>query len=127
MTRCVSHAEILNGDPMSVLQKGRDMVHEGWELVANPLYGNFKPNQQPYRTLLLKKSAKHGASAVHLESLDLIEGAINVYRSSPALRKPGELPESIDGDFRYLDCLLLEETFRQCGMLVSVPKRTAGR
>lgn len=101
---------------MDVLRAGRDLIHLGWELLADPLYGNFKPNQQPYRSLLLKKGRE---GSVDMLSLDLIESAIVVYSSSHRLMLPGELPESIDNDFRYLDFMLLEETFHRYSVLAS--------
>lgn len=91
------------------------MIHVGWRLIANPLYGNLKPNQQPYRTLVL---AKGESSAVDFESLQLIENAIRYYESSHALRLPGSLPEETDKDFRYIDYMLMEETFRAGGILI---------
>lgn len=91
------------------------MVHAGWRLAANPLYGNLKPNQQPYRTLVLTKGENSG---VDFESLGLIESAIERYESSHALRFPGELPEAVDKDFRYIDYMLMEETFKISGVLI---------
>lgn len=91
------------------------MVHVGWRLIANPLYGNLKPNQQPYRTLVLTKGAD---SAVDFESLQLIENAIRYYESSHTLSLPGSLPEETDKDFRYIDYMLMEETFMAGGMLI---------
>lgn len=106
------------------MKKGRDLVHTGWLLVANPLYGNFKPNQQPYRTLVLTEGK---AFRVDCESLELIENAINYYQNSHVLRLPGSLPEEVDKDFRYIDYMLMEETFKISGMLLSPLTRHAGR
>lgn len=112
----VNSLDYLEGGALDVLREGRDLIHRGWELLANPLYGNFKPNQQPYRSLILKKE-KDGTSSLNLESLDLIENAIRIYESSPKLMQPGELPEKTDNDFRYLDFVLLEETYHQYSVL----------
>ena len=113
---CVRSLEYLDGSALDVLYEGRDLIHLGWKLLANPLYGNFKPNQQPYRSLILRNGATEGAS-LDMESLSLIENAICVFKSSPKLVRPGELPEQIDSDFRYLDFVLLEETFHQSSVL----------
>lgn len=104
------------------MKKGRDMVHVGWRLIASPLYGNLKPNQQPYRTLVLTKGE---SSAVDFESLQFIENAIRYYESSHVLRLPGSLPEETDKDFRYIDYMLMEETFRAGGMLIRPLTRCA--
>jgi hypothetical protein len=129
LRECVSKIEIVNGSALSVLIRGRDMIHLGYELAASPLYGNFKPNQQPYRTLVLKsgRDISHASAAsTHAESLNLIEEAINIYSREKIIRAPGELPDSIDKDFRYVDFALMKETFCQCGLLCSVLQGTMG-
>lgn len=119
------HVELIGGGALDVLTAARDKIHTGWELLSNPLYGNFKPNQQPYRTLVLRFSDK--GSKTDVDSLALIESALNIYANAPVLRYPGDLPEETDGDFRYLDFKLLEETFRTCGLLHSEFARSVGR
>jgi len=111
----VGSLEIIRGGALAVLKKGRDMIHAGCLLVSAPLYGNFKPNQQPYRTLVL---AKDRSCRVDTESLHLIENAIQFYESSHVLRLPGELPEEMDKDFRYADYMLMEEAFKSCGIFL---------
>lgn len=100
------------------------MIHTGWRLAANPLYGNLKPNQQPYRTLVLTRCE---AGGVDLESLELIESAVRIYEDSPVLRRPGELPRGVARDFRYIDYTLMEETLKMGGLLLSQLTRYAER
>lgn len=121
LTDCLSVCTVVNGTAVDVMIKARDLVHAGWILIANPLYGNFKPNQQPYRTLVLSKK---NDSKIDLESMKLLDDAMAVYRSAPILRRPCELPENIDKDFRYLDFVLMQETFRQTGILAAELHRT---
>lgn len=66
-------------------------------------------------------------SRVDFESLELIENAIRYYESSHILRLPGTLPEEADKDYRYIDYVLMEETFMSCGILVFSLTRFAGR
>lgn len=107
---------------MDVLKKGRDMIHTGWRLVGNPLYGNLKPNQQPYRTLVLTKEE---SSSVDLESLELIESAISFHEKSHVLALPCSLPREVDKDLRYIDYMLMEGTLKSSGVLVSPLTRRA--
>ena len=44
---------LLDGGARDALTMARDRVHQGWRLANHPLYGNFRPHQQPYRSLLL--------------------------------------------------------------------------
>ncbi|WP_255376015.1 GrdX family protein [Cloacibacillus sp. An23] len=106
---------------VDVLKRGRALVQEGWELLASPLYGNFKPNQQPYRTLILRKN--NGPTGLpDIQSLSLIEDAVRFYENSHHIMPPGGLADNIEKDFRYMDVVLLEETFRQYGLLTSPVK-----
>ena len=127
LAACLEEAQFVDGPALSVLKRVRDLIHSGWELEANPLYGNLKPNQQPYRTLVLKsKKGKTGLLVDHY-SLQLIESAIAVYSDCKITRVPGDMPEDIDSDYKYVDFTLMEETLKNCGLLRKSLKRTAGR
>ncbi len=121
---CLYTSELIEGTAVDVLKKARDMIHFGWKLTANPLYGNFKPNQQPYRTLVLSKAKNGSSDAADFESLKLLDDAMSVYDSAPVIRHPGELPENIDKDFRYLDFVLMHETFMQTDLIKAELHRT---
>lgn len=59
------------GGTEEVLLAARDLIHLGWQLVNHPLASSIKPNQSPYKTLVLEKG-EH----VELQSLQLIDGAL---------------------------------------------------
>lgn len=107
--------EFIRSSSLDVLKSARSLVHDGWELLSSPFYGNFKPNQQPYRTLLLRKK-NGGAASYDMQSVSLIEDAVRFYESSHRIMLTGELDENIEKDFRYLDIMLMEETLRQYGV-----------
>ena len=76
---------------LHVLEMARDAVHSGWKLLHHPLYGNFRPQRQPYRTIILENPAKRDAPVActmpctpDLASLHYIEEALNRYRRVPA-------------------------------------------
>lgn len=121
----VKSLDYLDGGALDVLRAGRDLIHIGWELLADPLYGNFKPNQQPYRSLILKKTNTLNQS-LNLSSLNLIENAIAVFNGASRVTLPGELPEKMDTDYKYLDFVLLEETFHQYSVLTPPAVEPAG-
>ena len=119
----VAFLEFIDATSFDVLRRGRSLVHEGWELLASPLYGNFKPNQQPYRTLVLRKlNNATGGGLPDAQSLSLIEDSVRFYENAHIVMPPGGLAENIEKDFRYMDIVLLEETFRQYGLLTSPVK-----
>ena len=127
LVKCVSNAQFVDGPALSVLVMARDLIHKGWKLAANPFYGNLKPNQQPYRTLVLSSDRENEIVKVEEHSLFLIESAITVYSECKVIRKPGDMAEEIDMDYKYVDFALMEETLKSCGMLRECLKRTAGR
>lgn len=56
---------------LSVLERVRDEIHKGALLLMHPLYGSIKPNQSPYRSIVLKVG-----SGLDEKSLYLIEDAL---------------------------------------------------
>ena len=42
---------------LSMLIRVRDMVYAGYRLYTHPLSGSVKPNETPYKSLLLSRSA----------------------------------------------------------------------
>ena len=118
----VKSFEFMDALSLDVLKKGRDLVQSGWELLASPFYGNFKPNQQPYRTLVLRKNNGGNGGLPDAQSLSPIEDSVRFYENSHWIMPPGRLADNIERDFRYMDMILLEETFRQYGLLTSPVK-----
>lgn len=118
----VAPLEFSGGTSLDVLRRGRSLVHEGWELLASPLYGNFKPNQQPYRTLILRKNNGVSGGLPDMQSLSLLEDAVRFYENAHVVMPPGCLAEKTEKEFRYMDIVLLEETFRQYRLLTSPVK-----
>lgn len=127
LARHLSSFELIDGTALDVLKKSRDLIHTGCKLMLNPLYGNLKPNQQPYRSVVLGRPIVKKNGGIDAESLDYIEQALNIYQNAPVLRAPGDLPLSSDTDFMYLDYALVEGTLSQCGILASPMKRLTGR
>ena len=104
---------------LAVLQHARDRIHQGWQLTHHPLYGNFRPNQQPYRTLVLQGFGQldlAGGGSVHMQSLHLIEEALTVY-SSGTILTPEDAPECLRHDCSLLDVALIRTALDQAGVL----------
>jgi hypothetical protein len=117
LAECVDDARLVEGPAISVLTFARDMIHKGWKLVASPLYGNFKPAQQPYRTLVLSRKIKDEHILADSYSIELIESAMHIFRECEIKRIPGDMPDEIDSDYKYVDFALMEDTLRECGIL----------
>lgn len=81
---------------------GRNAIHLGAHLINHPLVGSIKPNQSPYKSLVLSDDK----GELDLFSLKLIEGAIQVLRKFPSRSRPYD--ESILEDFQVVDLDLLD-------------------
>jgi hypothetical protein len=80
----------------------RDDIHLGATIINHPLSGSIKPNESPYKSLVV--SAERGT--VDFQSLQLIEGAMEVIRKMPVRKRI--LPEQVLDDFRVIDLDLLD-------------------
>lgn len=114
----VSSCELVDGNSLSVLIRVRDLVHRGWTLLSHPLYGNLRPYQHPYRSVLAELEGEDSGLPVDLQSLEYIESAIGIY-SAEEERIPSDrdMPEDVKKDFAYIDGELMKETLSRYGML----------
>lgn len=79
----------------------RDAVHLGAVLISHPLAGSVKPNESPYRSVVLSRQM----GPPHLPSVQLIEDALAVVAKLPV--KNRSYPPSVLEDFRVIDCDLI--------------------
>ena len=102
---------LLEGTGLDVLCAARDNVHLGWRLLNHPLYGNFRPYHQPFRSIMLAPPAEEGALSVDNESLHLLEQAMAVYTSCiNRLATPENVPQEMYADCSFIDVELMRAT-----------------
>ena len=106
---------LFDTDATSVLTTARDCIHQGWKLLHHPLYGNYRPYQQPYRSLVLTGPAP-GIAGPDLASLQLIEEALLVYADNKSLA-PAEAPASLLDACALLDYELMRLPLAQSGII----------
>lgn len=97
--------DVVEGSSYDVFVRARDLVHLGWRFLAHPLYGNFHPAVQPYRTLILQEPEGEGF-IVDMESFSMLETALASYRTD----KKSDFPDAAKADFATLDMALTRET-----------------
>ncbi|MFZ5354720.1 MAG: GrdX family protein [Bacillota bacterium] len=88
---------------LGILLRVRDKVHAGYELVTHPLMGSVKPNETPYRSIIIKAGTQ-----VDRQSIEIIESSII---SCERFLKDKPLPEwneKVLEDFRFVDIRLFE-------------------
>ena len=79
----------------------RDAVHFGAKLISHPLAGSVKPNESPYRSVVLSANT----AALDMDSLSYIEWAIATLKKLPVKRRA--YPERALEDFRTIDLDLI--------------------
>ncbi len=87
---------------LQLLIKVRDEVHKGSRLLTHPLSGSVKPNETPYKSVLLTSPQ----GKIDVLSLELIESSIRAAEQFP-IRYP-QMPDSVRADFQLIDWTLLQ-------------------
>ena len=84
-----------------ILVEARDLVYAGHVLYTHPLAGSVKPNETPYKSLVVSMEP-HGFDAQHGE---MIANAIAVFDKFKPLQR--SLGPSVLEDFQLIDYTLL--------------------
>lgn len=93
--------EYLDKSFLDVLYHVRDGIHQGDLLLTHPLSGSVKPNETPYKSIVVEKKSGN----VDMDSLLIIEDAIVMARN--LLKTPKIFMED---DQRMEDCKLIDLT-----------------
>ncbi len=114
----VSSCDFVEGNSLDVLVRTRNFIHEGWALLSHPLYGNLRPHQHPYRSILMERP-QGASSGADLLSVEYIENAIAIYssQSSRILSAEG-IPDSVRQDFAFIDAELMKESLSRYRMFI---------
>ncbi|SHH28776.1 GrdX family protein [Tepidibacter thalassicus] len=94
--------EYIECDYMGILIKCRDYIHKNYKLLTHPLSGSVKPNETPYKSILLIEN-----DILDLDSLLLIEKAIDTTKKFNNNFKTPNWNENILNDFQIIDFDLL--------------------
>lgn len=106
----VSTSRFIEGTAQDVFVAARDLVHQGWRLLTHPLYGNFRPLQQPFRSVLLQKPSLFPAP-VDMDSLKLLEEALAFHAlpKETSAADAGFASNTLE-DLAFLDMELMKES-----------------
>lgn len=98
-----THVLFQDSDLSELFIAARNLVHTGWRLINHPLFSSIKPNQSPYKTLVLAKDPN-----LDYQSLSAIEAAI------AAAQKFGPFPGASDRvleDLQLIDLDLCKDIY----------------
>lgn len=84
-----------------VLIKVRDYCHKGYQLLSHPLSGSVKPNETPYKSVMI--SAK--PSQMDMQSIELVEKCIASCDKFTNLEK--HWSQRVLEDFQLIDYTLI--------------------
>jgi len=79
-----NYVEFTDTDLLGVLLHVRDMIHKGYKLMTHPLTGSIKPNESPYKTIILKQTKETEIQPkTDLQSVKIIEDSITTVKKFP--------------------------------------------
>lgn len=87
-----------------VLVQARDLIYAGHKLLSHPQCSSLKPNQTPYRTIVI-----YGVrQKVDFNDVSLIEKAIETYDKWQDIRATPVYNEKIAYDYKTIDLSMIE-------------------
>lgn len=96
-------------DYVSILEMVRNRIHEGYQLLTHPLSGSIKPNETPYKSILLSNNK----SDLDTTGLMIVEESILTARKFLNDKKTPNWTESILDDFRVIDYSLISNVLNK--------------
>jgi len=93
----------VDGGLFEVLIRVRDYIHKGHSLLMHPLPGSIKPNETPYRSLLITKVSL--TEKLDFKSLELIENALVTYKKFNCI--DSQYTEKVLEDYQNIDLELI--------------------
>lgn len=100
--------EYIEGTTIDVFKRVRDYIHSGNKLLTHPLMSSIKPNETPYRTVVISKNS---SEVIDLQSLNYIEEGI--YSTEKFIKRFGipDWNEKVLEDFQLIDYDLIYHIF----------------
>ena len=91
--------EYTDADLQGILIRVRDLVHIGHRLLTHPLMGSVKPNESPYKSILISGAP----GKLDTESVNIIEQCI---QTTQKFAKK-DIPEQYLSDLQIVDLSLI--------------------
>lgn len=91
---------------MDVLLTVRDYIQKGWRLETHPMTGSLKPNQTPFKSIMISDLPVDREEFYEQEIT--IENGISACWKFQSIRKTPDWPENLLEDFRIVDLSLIE-------------------
>ncbi|NLY44951.1 MAG: GrdX protein [Tissierella sp.] len=89
---------------LEILEYTRDKIHQGHELLTHPLSGSIKPNETPYKSILISKKR----NGLDFNSLSIIEESIKTTEKFLNDKITPNWTDKVLEDFKVIDLSLIE-------------------
>lgn len=93
---------------MDVLISARDKIHQGMILLTHPLSGSVKPNETPYKSVVVDDSSLHDVNSV-----GMIEDAIATYIKFEKNKGLPNWTTQVREDFMVVDFDLIKNALKR--------------
>ena len=98
-------------DYLDVLYYVRDRLHEGHKLLTHPLSGSVKPNETPFKSIIISKDKE----SLDEEGLIILEESILTAKKFLKNKNTPNWTERVLGDFMTIDLSLMENVIDRLG------------
>lgn len=85
----------------------RDYIHKGHRLLTHPLSGSIKPNETPFKTIIISSVSNN----LDMKSLSIIEKSIETADKFSEIQKV--YSKDIERDFMEIDLSLIENVINK--------------
>ncbi len=96
-------------DYLGILEMVRNKIHEGYQLLTHPLSGSIKPNETPYKSILISSNK----SVLDISGLMIVEESILTAKKFLNNKKTPDWTEKVLDDFRVIDYSLISNVLNK--------------
>ncbi len=96
---------------LEILEFLRDKIHAGHQLLTHPLSGSIKPNETPYKTIMISKEK----GELDQSGILIVEESIATAKKFQTNKPTPDWVESVLDDFRVIDLSLIENVIDKLG------------
>ena len=96
--------DFLDTDLLGIFTYVRDMIHKGYRLLTHPLTGSIKPNESPYKSVIIAEPAAGGSTETDLQSVGIIEECIETAKKFP----PKNIGRQFEKDMQVIDLSFIQ-------------------
>ncbi|HKL11264.1 MAG TPA: GrdX family protein [Clostridia bacterium] len=99
------------GNIQGVLLRARDLIHKGHKLLSHPLSGSLKPNENPYKSIIISRNA----DGLEFDHLIMIEKGIETTEKFFRGKTLPKYKPATDHDFMVIDKSIVESGLKNNG------------